>query len=414
MGYFDDVKTSPIPAFAPRQERKPNILDRVLGLYGSDPNTHIPEGQRNEALRTGLGAGAQALRAASMQGVPMSAFERIGLAMGGMGQAGQIMGDQQKKQKLEALLMSGSTADLQLAFRQALASGDNEMAQLIGQQLQAQMKAESAKQAGALSQPKGQVTQKMMGDGQYHNVLLDMVTGDVVQDLGPVQPDAGVVVDRYNPDTGVTEKVLVDRKTGELISKVGETAPKGPGQYESEALSRLNQFSIALDNIESGLDAMGNRAPSFYEWEMYNSRAPGFLRSTVPDEVQGMLQAQNVIVTQIAKEIGGVRGAASPTFRNVIARTYLIAPGDSPTNIKQTLQSLRAMEEDLRRKATGAMTSDELKEKYGIEGDIDAMIRQDEEAGVYGMEPGFADEQPRGYGEDIAPAAEPLLGTWPE
>lgn len=407
MGYFDDIKTSPIPAFAPRQQRKPNILDRVLGLYGSDPNTHIPEGQRGEALRRGLRGAASSLTQAGLQGVPMSPFERLNVGFEGMAGTGAAMAQEQKKKQLEALLMGGTPADLQMAFRQALAMGDTETAQILGQQLSAQMR---AKEAGAGSQPKGQVTQKMMPDGQYHNVLLDMVNGNVVQDLGPVAPDAGVVVDRYNPETGVTEKVLVDRKTGQLISKVGETAPKGPGQYESEALSRLNQFGIALDNIESGLEAMGNRAPTFYEWEMYNSRAPGFLRSTVSDEVQGMLQAQNVIVTQIAKEIGGVRGAASPSFRNVIARTYLIAPGDSPTNIRQTLQSLRAMEEDLRRKATGAMTSDELKEKYGVDADIDALIRQDEEAGIYDVEPGFADDG----GADIAPPADSPYGYWPE
>jgi hypothetical protein len=105
----------------------------------------------------------------------------------------------------------------------------------------------------------------------------------------------------------------------------------------------------------------------------------------VSDEVQGLLQAQNVIVTQIAKEIGGVRGAASPTFRNVIARTYLIAPGDSPTNIRQTLQSLRAMQGDLERKAGSVYEA-------WAEEDVEAMIQQDIEAGIYGTMPGFADD----------------------
>jgi hypothetical protein len=390
MGYFDDIQTSPIPAFAPRQSRKPNILDRVLGLYGSDPNTHIPEGQRNEALRKGLGAGAAALTQAGLQGVPMSAFERINLAMSGMEQAGPMMAQEQKQQKLQALLMSGSTADLQLAFRQALASGDNEMAQLIGQQLQAQMKAESAKQAGALSQPKGQVTQKMMEDGQYHNVLLDMVTGDVVQDLGPVAPDAGVVVDRYNPETGVTEKVLVDRKTGQLISKVGENAPKAPGQYESEAASRLSQFRIARQNIVEGLERTG-RGPSWLEWNWYNRNLPG--RKTISGEMQGLLQAQNLIVTQIAKELGGVRGAASPSFRDVIARTYLIAPGDQPLNIEQTLEALEAMERDLERKAGKIYEMEQNEIESYIEGDGE-------------------DLDP--LGEDIAPEPGSPYGEWPE
>ena len=106
--------------------------------------------------------------------------------------------------------------------------------------------------------------------------------------------------------------------------------------------------------------------------------------------MQGLLQAQNVIVTQIAKEIGGVRGAASPTFRNVIARTYLIAPGDSPTNIQQTLQQLETMREDMRRKS-GSVYSDFAAQ------DIEGYIAQDEADGTFGNEAGFADEDEGGF-----------------
>lgn len=406
-GFFDDIQV-PFPRFASRAKRQPNILDRVLGLYGSDPNTHIPEGQRNEALRRGMRGAASALTEAGLAGVPMSAFERLNVAFEGAAGTGAQMAQEQRRREMQALLQSGSESDLELAMRTALASGDHDTARIISQHLSSMR---SAKAAGMTSKPRGLlVTRQDPETGEWRQALTDPTTGAILADYGPVRPEAGVVVDNYNPETGVTEKVLVDRRTGRRISKVGETAPKAPGQYESEALSRLNQYSIALDNIEKGLEAVNWRAPSWPEWEAYNSSAPGFIRSMVSDEMQGLLQAQNVIVTQIAKEIGGVRGAASPSFRNVIARTYLVAPGDSETNMRQTLQQLRAMEEDLRRKASGAMTTDELRAKYGVGADIEALIAQDKEAGIYGNMGGFADEE----GADIAPPSESLLGTWPE
>jgi hypothetical protein len=348
MGFFDDIgQNLQGTLFAPsRNQRKPGILDRVLGLYGSDPNTHIPGG-RNEALRKGLGAGADALMQAGMQGVPMSAFERANIALMGLQQGGPMIAQEKEQQRLKALLQSGNDSDLQLAFRQALSTGDNETAQLIGNHLSQRAR---EKQAGAASQARGMQVERMNPEtGKYHNVLVNSVTGEEIADYGPVRPEAGVVVGGVDAEGNPVER-LVNKRTGAPIAAYAQP-DKPPSQYESEAASRLNQFS----------------------------------RGMVSDEVQGLLQAQNVIVTQIAKEIGGVRGAASPTFRNVIARTYLIAPGDSPTNIRQTLQSLRAMQGDLERKAGSVY-------EQWAEEDVDAMIQQDIDAGIYGTMPGFADD----------------------
>lgn len=346
MGFFDDIQQNTFQQFAPTRGRKPGILDRVLGLYGSDPATHIPDG-RNEALRKGLQTGAQALTQASLGGQNMSAMNKLNVALQGLQQGGPQMAQERKQQQLQALLQSGSPADLQLAMRQAMAMGDMQMATLISNHLNQQQR---SKQAGVGSKARGIVTQMPGEDGTMKNVLLDPTTGDVLKELGPVQPERGVVIDTVDGD-GNAIKMLVDPRTGERIGGTYGQKEKGPGQYESEAASRLNQFSIARENIVENLEKLG-RGPTWAEWQLYNSDLPG--RKAIGNEMQGLLQAQNIIVTQIAKEIGGVRGAASPSFRNVIARTYLIAPGDQPLNMEQTLEALQEMENDLRRKAGGA------------------------------------------------------------
>jgi hypothetical protein len=193
--------------------------------------------------------------------------------------------------------------------------------------------------AGVGSKAKGLVV-----DVGGRKELIDPTTGETLRDLGEPPPPRGVVVDTAEG------KVLVDPTTGARIA-VYEPPSKPVSQYQSEAESRLGQFRIARENIVSGLEATG-RGPTWAEWKLYNSDLPG--RKAISSEMQGLLQAQNLIVTQIAKELGGVRGAASPEFRNVIARTYLVAPGDQPLNIEQTLEALEAMERDLERKAGGA------------------------------------------------------------
>ena len=390
MGFFDQQRDYRRTMFQPPHRRgmyQPpqgrtggggsggSILDRILGLYGEDPNTHIPN-SRNRALGRGLTSGANDIFTAQMAGLNPSAMQQLQMAVSGL--------------QLRQLIEQGgqSAPEIQMMIRQAIAGGDLETAGALQKMLVAQQKAEDDQRtaAGVGSKAKGQITQMPAADGTMHNVLLDMTTGLPLKDLGPVQSERGVVVSGVDGQGNPVDR-LVNPRTGEDIRSFPQPE-KPPSQYSSEAQSRLGQYSIALDNIELGLERMG-RAPNTYEWEMYNSRAPGFMRATVPDEVQGMLQAQNVIVTQIAKEIGGVRGAASPTFRNVIARTYLIAPGDSPTNIRQTLQQLRAMETDLRRKS-GAIYEG-MMEQFS-ESEIAGYIAEDEAAGTFGNEAGFADE----------------------
>lgn len=345
MGYFDDIQIPNIPAFAPRQQRKPNILDRVLGLYGSDPNTHIPAGQRNEALRTGLGAGASALRQAGLQGVPMSAFERIGLALGGMGQAGPLMAEQQKKQQLEALLMSGSPADLQMAMRTALASGDTQTAQILSQHLASQA---TAKAAGAGSKARGQLTTIPMEDGSRHQVLIDMVTGEVLKDYGEAQPEQGVVVERYNPQTGVVEKVLVDKRTGEDIKRVGQDAPEMPSLQEEALATRATLVRAAVTDVQNAIAEL-DRGPALWEWHAYKH---DISRGAVPDQVQGLLQAEEALISHLAVVVtGSVRAAASEPIREAIFRSYLVAPGDSPLNREQTLRNLEMIAQRLETEA---------------------------------------------------------------
>ena len=367
-----------------------SILDRILGLYGEDPNTHIPD-SRNRALGRGLQSGANDIFTAQMAGLNPSAMQQLQMAVSGLGQGGPQLAEEKKQLQLRQLIEQGgsSAAEIQMMIRQAIGSGDLETAGALQRMLVAQQKAESDQQraVGVGSEAKGQFQEMLMPDGTRHNWLVNMRTGEPMKDMGPVQADKGVVVSGVDAQGNPVDR-LVNPRTGETISSYAQPA-EGPSQYQSESQSRFSQYDVALDNIKKNFDALG-RGPTWPEWEAYNSGLPGFIRSQVSDEMQGLLQAQNVIVTQIAKEIGGVRGAASPTFRNVIARTYLIAPGDSPTNIAQTIQQLETMREDMRRKS-GSVYSDFKAQ------DIEGYIAQDEADGTSGTEAGFADEDEGGF-----------------
>jgi hypothetical protein len=351
-----------------QQQRAPSLLDRILGMYGADPTSHVPEQHRQGGIGAGLkGAGLAMLQAsgASPGGFQQGLPQILGAGVMGWDQSRGIYAEALKKQaqqdQLRQMIESGasSSEQLQAIMMELIASGDMDGAKVVGDALKTMS---AAKQAGQASAAKGQITEMMGEDGKMHKVLLDMVTGKPLKDLGLAPPVRGVVVSGVDGE-GNPIDYLVNPETGEQIRSFKQPE-KPPSQYSSEAESRLSQFRIARRNIVDGLEATG-RGPTWAEWEMYNSGLPG--RKTVSSEMQGLLQAQNLIVTQIAKELGGVRGAASKEFRNAIARTYLIAPGDQPKNIEQTLEALEEMERDLMRKAgmtdtEAGMTDDEIQD----------------------------------------------------
>jgi hypothetical protein len=122
--------------------RSPNLLDRILGLYGADPNTHIPEGQRKEALGTGLrNAGIATAMAGGRGHDSLTPGQALGVFMGTMGQTGQMMGAQNeaalRKDRLQQMIASGqmSPEKLQAIMLELISQGDNEGARSISEVL---------------------------------------------------------------------------------------------------------------------------------------------------------------------------------------------------------------------------------------------------------------------------------------
>ncbi len=125
--------------------RKPNFLDRMLGLYGADPNTHIPEDQRREGLRRGLRQGA--MNAASVGGFGHDAptagqsITAFGAGMAGVGpQMGAENAARQRREMIQGMIGSGqmNPEQLKAVMMQLIAEGSPESlasAKMIGDML---------------------------------------------------------------------------------------------------------------------------------------------------------------------------------------------------------------------------------------------------------------------------------------
>jgi hypothetical protein len=120
---------------APQQQaRKPNLLDRILGLYGADPATHIPQEQRKGALGEGLfQAGLQTVMAGGRGHDSLTPGQAIGSMLGGMRQQGPRMAGQQRMNKIREMAQNGmlSPQQLQAIMMELIASGSTEEAKVV-------------------------------------------------------------------------------------------------------------------------------------------------------------------------------------------------------------------------------------------------------------------------------------------
>lgn len=113
--------------------RKPNLLDKILGLYGQDPTSHIPEGQRGGALQKGLReAGLATLMAGGRGHDSLTTGQAIGTFLGTMQGTGARMGAeneaQRRKQQIQDMVSSGNMdpEQMQAIMMQLIASGSPE------------------------------------------------------------------------------------------------------------------------------------------------------------------------------------------------------------------------------------------------------------------------------------------------
>lgn len=193
-------------------QRKPNLLDKILGLYGADPSTHIPEGQRNEALRRGLLRGGQAAAAISGRGHDRPTLgQHIANYFGAVGGTGEAMGQEQQglqmRQMLSQALSSGEMTPerIQAIMGQLVAMGTPEalaQAQMLGEILKTLPKPGEGQFTLGEDERRFDASGNLIaaygkGDGSGSLRLDDMIkqdTGDYIQYL---DPDTGDIVRSY-------------------------------------------------------------------------------------------------------------------------------------------------------------------------------------------------------------------------
>jgi hypothetical protein len=115
--------------------KQTSMLDRMLGLYGADPNSHIPEGRKDEARRLGMQLGVQNVQ----NGGNLSSMQGLTRFLQGMQQAGPAMGLMDQKQAMRdnmlAMAESGQITkpQLQAMLVQSLAMGDIDGARTLAE-----------------------------------------------------------------------------------------------------------------------------------------------------------------------------------------------------------------------------------------------------------------------------------------
>lgn len=125
---------------APPQQgrRQPNFLDRILGLYGADPATHIPEDQRKQALSRGLMRGGLATVMAGGRGHDsLTPGQAIGTMLGTMQQTGPTMAAEGRQAQLRQALeqANGNPEVMRQMMMKLIAAGDYEGARSVSEVL---------------------------------------------------------------------------------------------------------------------------------------------------------------------------------------------------------------------------------------------------------------------------------------
>lgn len=144
QGPSQGALSPPPPPAAPQRpqqpQRKQSFLDRILGLYGADPATHIPDEQRKSALGTGLfNAGLQTVMAGGRGHDSLTTGQAIGSMLGGLRGTGQYLGAQNtaaaQKQRIQQMIDQGDLGpeQLQAIMMQMLQQGDNEGARTVAE-----------------------------------------------------------------------------------------------------------------------------------------------------------------------------------------------------------------------------------------------------------------------------------------
>ncbi len=129
---------------------------------------------------------------------------------------------------------------------------------------------------------------------------------------------------------------------------------------EREAATQYGSMAPSVENVEKLWPKVVEQGG--FHWidlARYRYSGPGAsaIRGTLSDEKQAFMQASETLATQVARALFGAR--VTEQQRDAVYRTYIIAPGDKPTNVEQTIASLRRLVEDIAAESGGEVAARE-------------------------------------------------------
>lgn len=307
-----------------------SFLDKLLGIYEStDPS------KREDLRRQGLIQGGLAIMAASGQGASTGEALLAGFQHG----TGATAAEQQRL-KGEAFqsrmgeIAATNPAALPAMLNEALAAGRVEEANAISAAIRAT--SDSAQGSQAATRP------QVLSPGQQ----LVSPTGEILAE-GPDKEESG-----FTLSPGQI-RILPD---GTIIR--GE--PKPATTAEREAATQYGSMAPSVENVEKLWPRVVEEGGfNWIDLARYRYSGPGAsaIRGTLSDDKQAFMQASETLATQVARALFGAR--VTEQQRDAVYRTYIIAPGDKPTNVQQTIASLKRLVEDISAEAGGEVQARE-------------------------------------------------------
>jgi hypothetical protein len=204
--------------------------------------------------------------------------------------------------------------------------------------------------------PAGPRTFRESPDG----TLTDPFSGQVVQRAPEPAPDA----DDWQYDS--SRGVQINKRTGAVRQLGLDPVEKSPPMNVQQAAAMAEQMDAALTTIEAYLSEHG-KPPS--NWTRRAYEGPAAVRGRVADADQGFFVAMDQLMLNVTRELFGAR--VTPEQKREVLRAFGIQAGDTPGNIRSTLEQLRMRQRALAQMGRSGAGGDDS----GGDDDYDALFR---------------------------------------
>jgi hypothetical protein len=298
------------PQEIPVARQPGGFLDKILGLYGDDPNTHIPQHQRQGALKRGLRDVSQALLSSGGRGHDsLTAGQAIGGALNTLQGTGARMGAENQQYRIQQMLQSGqlSPTQMQAILQEMLAAGDYKGAALLTSMLNNQGQNATAK-VGINPET-----------GKPEHVFLR--PGESPEFTGAQAPGEAGSLSRFtahNPKTGKSELAVMDSNGN--VQWLGLEPPRGT---PTELEYRAGMFIPLAEEAERVIQSV----------ESVPGRINQILNATSINELQAPeFQQFYVAGNQLGDAYLRLTSGAAIKQEEVdmFVKSFLPYPGDSP------------------------------------------------------------------------------------